>query len=166
VSSFRIRPRFTHTLDLGPSAARDLILRSLATQAPNLEVKPHAEFIGIHIAEGERRYWSPRLFLGLEATAAGTTRVEGTYGPEIEIWGISSTAIFSPVCSARIPASSAAPNFSPGRTRGLSGSPGAMALIAALLYLSAQLGQKFGAWQTFQLHQAYQNAIGRPAEIH
>jgi hypothetical protein len=39
---------------------------------------------------------------------------------------------------------------------------GSMAVIAGLLYLAAQLGQKLGAWQTFQLHQAYQAAIGRP----
>jgi bacteriorhodopsin len=42
---------------------------------------------------------------------------------------------------------------------------GAMALVALVLYLSAQLGQKLGAWQTFQLHQAYQTAIGQPADI-
>jgi hypothetical protein len=41
----------------------------------------------------------------------------------------------------------------------------ATAIIAALLYLAAQLGQRFGAWQTFQLHQAYENAVGRPTEI-
>ena len=166
MSSFRIRPRFTHTLDLGPAAARALILSSLAAQAPNLEVKPHAEFIGIHIAEAERRYWSPRLFLGQEATAAGTTRVEGTYGPEIEIWGIflygylltGLLGTFSGILGG-------AQLFTGAHPWGF-WITGAMALIAALLYLSAQLGQKFGAWQTFQLHQAYQNAIGRPAEIH
>ena len=42
---------------------------------------------------------------------------------------------------------------------------GGMMLLAALLYLFAQLGQKLGAWQTFQLHQAYQTAMGRPIEV-
>jgi hypothetical protein len=27
------------------------------------------------------------------------------------------------------------------------------------LYLAAQLGQKFGAWQTFELHQLYETAV-------
>ena len=40
-----------------------------------------------------------------------------------------------------------------------------MIVIAVLLYLGSQLGQKLGAWQTFQLHQAYETAVGRPAEI-
>ena len=40
---------------------------------------------------------------------------------------------------------------------------GSMAILAGLLYLAAQLGQKLGAWQTFRLHEAYQAAIGQPA---
>ena len=165
MSSFRIRPRFTHTLDLEPSAARALILRSLAAQAPALEVKPHTEFIGIHIAAKERRYWSPRLFISLEASAAGTTRIEGTYGPEIEIWGI---FLYGYLLTGLLGTFS---GILGGAQLFIGAHPwafwitGAMALIAALLYLGAQLGQKFGAWQTFQLHQAYQNAIGCPAEI-
>ena len=34
------------------------------------------------------------------------------------------------------------------------------------LYISAQFGQKLGAIQTFRLHQIYEAAIGRTADIH
>jgi len=34
-----------------------------------------------------------------------------------------------------------------------------MAILAGLLYLAAQLGQKLGAEQTFRLHQAYTAAV-------
>ena len=34
-------------------------------------------------------------------------------------------------------------------------------VIAGVLYLLAQLGQKLGAWQTFQLHQTYCDALGQ-----
>ena len=34
------------------------------------------------------------------------------------------------------------------------------------LYIVAQMGQKLGAMQTFQLHQAYEAAIGKHTEIH
>ena len=165
MSSFRIRPRFEHTLEFNREDTRQMILRSLAAHSPSLEVKSFPEFIGLHIAEKERRYWSPRLFLSLEATPEGTTRIEGIYGPEIEIWSIflygylitGLLGIFSGIygCAQLV----------------IEEHPwafwvtGTMSLIAALLYLGAQLGQKLGAWQTFQLHQAYQTAIGRPAEI-
>lgn len=165
MSSFRIRPRFTHTLDIPPAQARTRILDCLTTRSPALEVKAHAEFIGIHITDAERRYWSPRLFIAFALTPEGTTRVEGIYGPESEMWSI---FVYGYLITGLLGTFSGIL----GGAQVLTGAypwafwiTGAMALIAALLYLGAQLGQKFGAWQTFQLHQAYQEAIGRPAEI-
>ncbi len=165
MSSFRIRPRFAHTLELSPLDARERILRSLAEHAPGLEVKAQPKFIGIHIGAQERRYWSPRLFLGLEQTTEGTTRIEGTYGPEIEIWSV---FLYGYLITGLLGTFS---GILGGAQLVIAATPwgfwitGAMALVAVLLYLFAQFGQKLGAWQTFQLHQAYQNAIGRPAEI-
>jgi hypothetical protein len=40
---------------------------------------------------------------------------------------------------------------------------GAMVLGAVGLYLAAQMGQKFGAWQTFQLHEAFDRAVATSA---
>jgi hypothetical protein len=165
MSSFRVRPRFEHTLEFTPQETRERILRSLAAQNPTFEVKALPEFIGIHFAAHERRYWSPRLFLGIEATDAGTTRIEGIYGPEIEIWSVflygylltGLLGTFSGILGG-------AQLFVGSEPWGL-WITGSMAVIACLLYLGAQFGQKLGAWQTFQLHQAYQNAIGRPTEI-
>ncbi len=48
MSSFRIRPRFEHTVELDREATRTRILASLAENAPQLEVKSFPEFIGIH----------------------------------------------------------------------------------------------------------------------
>lgn len=165
MSSFRVRPRFEHTVELSREATREKILAALAAHSPALEVKSFPEFIGLHIPAAERRHWSPRLFLSLEATPEGTTRIEGIYGPEIEVWSVflygylitGLLGIFSGIYG--------------GAQLVIDDEPwafyvtGSMAIIAGLLYLAAQLGQKLGAWQTFQLHQAYQAAIGRPAEI-
>ena len=165
MSSFRIRPRFSHTIELSRDAVREKILRSLAAHAPGLEVKSFPEFIGLHIAAKDRRYWSPRLFLSLAPTPEGATRIEGIYGPEIEIWSVflygylitGLLGTFSGIygCAQLLIEEPPAAFYVTG----------SMAVIAGLLYLAAQLGQKLGAWQTFQLHLAYQAAIGRPAEI-
>jgi hypothetical protein len=165
MSSFRLRPSFSHTLDSNLEQTRARLLASLALASPALEVKDFPGFIGLHIAAAERRYWSPRLFLSLTATSDGATRIDGTYGPEMEIWAV---FLYGYLITGLL-----------GTFAGILGAAqmlteadpwgfwvvGAMALIAAVLYLSAQLGQKFGAWQTFQLHQAYQSAVGHPAEI-
>ena len=143
---------------LAPDEARRRILDALAAAAGDFEVKIFPGMIGLHIADAQRRYWSPRLILSFEPTPEGTTRIEGIYGPEIEVWSV---FLYGYLITGMI-----------GMFSGILGcaqlfvktSPwgfwvlGAMVAIAALLYLSAQLGQKLGAWQTCQLHQAYQAA--------
>lgn len=166
MSSFRVRPRFEQLVELTPDETRARILKSLAQRAPDFEVKDFPGFIGLHIAEGERRYWSPRLFLTLDATAEGATRIHGTYGPEIEVWGI---FLYGYLITGLLGTFSGALGFA---QRVVDSTPwgfwvtGSMAIIAGLLYLGAQFGQKLGAWQTFQLHQAFQAAVGAPVEIH
>lgn len=165
MSSFRIRPRFSHTVEWSLEETRARILQSLAAEPAGLEIKAFAEFIGLHIAASQRRYWSPRLFINFARTPEGTTLIEGTYGPEIEVWSVflygylitGMLGTFATILGGAQLVTEASPwGFWVA---------GAMAVIALLLYLGAQLGQKLGAWQTFQLHQAYQTAIGRPAEI-
>jgi hypothetical protein len=165
MSSFRIRPRFSHTIGLSRDAVREKILRSLAAHTPGLEVKAFPQFIGLHIAAQDRRYWSPRLFLSLESTPEGATRIEGIYGPESEIWTL---FLYGYLITGMLGTFS---GILGGAQLLIDAEPwgfyvtGSMAVIAGGLYLAAQLGQKLGAWQTFQLHQAYQTAIGQPAEI-
>jgi hypothetical protein len=165
MSSFRIRPRFSQTLDIGVEEARERIVRALAEKAPTLEVKAFDGYIGLHLPEAERHFWSPRLALHLEEREAGRTTVEGRYGPSADVWAlfvygygiVGSIGLFSGILGFA--------------QRSIGADPwglwvfGGAAGAAAALYLAAQLGQKLGAWQTFQLHQAYQAAVGAPAEV-
>lgn len=166
MSSFHIRPRFEHTVASAPAATRARLLASLQKREGIFEVRAFPEFIGIHIADRRRKYWSPRLFLSLDPTQEGGTRISGTYGPEIEIWGV---FLYGYLITGLLGTFSAILGFA---QRVIASYPwafyvtGAMAVVACLLYLGAQLGQKLGAWQTFELHQAYQEAIGQSAEIH
>lgn len=165
MSSFRVRPRFVHTVELSLPDTQARLLDALPLHQPSIEVRSFPDFIALHIPEAERRFWSPRLFLNLEATKDGRTRIHGIYGPETEVWslflyGYLMTGLlgsFSAILgSAQLFVGAYAWGFY---------ITGGMALLATLLYLFAQLGQKLGAWQTFQLHQAYQAAIGEPAAV-
>ena len=166
LSSFRIRPRFEQEVAASPQAAHAALVRGLSAHAPALVVKPFPGFIGIHIANADRRYWSPRLFLSVDTAPGGGARIEGIYGPEIEIWsvflygylGTGLLGTFSGILGT-------CQHLLGQRPWGLWVS-GAMAALAGLLYLFAQLGQKLGAWQTIQLHEAYAAAsreIDEPA---
>jgi hypothetical protein len=155
LSSFRVRPRFECVVAAPLEDAHATLVRGLTEHAPSLVVKPFPGFIGIHVPDAERKQWSPRLFLSLEPAPGGGTRIEGIYGPEIEIWsvflyGYLATGLlgtFSGILGA-------CQHLLGQRPWGL-WVCGAMAGGALLLYLGAQLGQKLGAWQTIQLHQAY-----------
>lgn len=166
MSSFRIRPRFAHTIELDIERTRDQILGELARQAPHdFDVKSFPGMICLHFSGGRKKFWSPRLALALTPTPAGHTLIEGTYGPDAEVWSIflygyllvGTAGLFAGIFGCAQLLTEAHPwGF---------WVLGAMVLGAVLLYVFAQFGQKLGAWQTFQLHQAYQTAIGRPTEI-
>lgn len=164
LSSFRVRPRFEHALAVAPEAARARILAGLTRCTPRFEVHDFPGFIGLHLPPGQRRYWSPRLFIMLDPAPDGTTRVTGTYGPEIEVWGV---FLYGYLITGLLGTFSGV--F--GGAQMLVGSEpwafwitGSMGVIAGVLYLGAQLGQKLGAAQTYQLHEAYRAAVGPIAD--
>jgi hypothetical protein len=160
LSSFRVRPRFDQTLAAAPAVVRAGLVRGLADQAPTLEVKSGDGYIGVHFPDAVRRYWSPRLYLNLDATPEGGTRIVGVYGPEIEIWSI---FLYGYLGSGMLGIFSGILGFSQWWLGQLAWGLwvcGSMAVVALLLYLFAQLGQKLGAHQTYQLHQAYTAAAG------
>lgn len=165
MSSFRVRPRFDHTVEFSPTEARTRILAYLAQHSPGIEARDFPGFIGLHIGTRERRFWSPRLLLVLDSTAEGATCIHGRYEPEIEIWSV---FLYGYLITGLLGTFAGILGFA---QMVIATKPwalwvvGAMAAVAVLLYLGAQLGQKLGAWQTFQLHQAYQTAVGRPTEI-
>ncbi len=165
MSSFRIRPCFEHTVELSAAETRARILASFAQHSPSFVVKAFPDFIGLHIGDHERSFWSPRLFLVLEAKAGGTTIVQGTYGPEIEVWSV---FLYGYLITSLLGTFAGVLGFAQMK---IAANPwglwvlGAMVLLAGLLYLGAQLGQKFGAGQIFQLHQAYESAVGRPTDV-
>jgi hypothetical protein len=165
MSSFRVRPRFTQTVDRSLDETRARLLEAIPRHSPMLQVKAFPKFIGVHIKDAHRRFWSPRLFLNLEAVDPETTRIEGIYGPEAEVWSL---FLYGYMISGLLGTFAAI--FGTAQLI-VAQSPWAfyvtagMALLAGSMYFAAQMGQKLGAWQTYQLHQAFESAAGQPAEV-
>ncbi len=159
-SGLRVRPRFEHLVDHPEPEVRRRITQSFLRDPEVFDVRSMDEFVVVHIADAQRRRWSPRLQISLAAVGDAKTRVTGVYGPEHEVWA---TFIFGYIMAGL---SATFSGIYGGVQVFLSDEPwalwitGSMLVVAGLLYLLAQFGQKLGAWQTFQLHQAYQNAVG------
>ena len=165
MSSFRIRPQFSQLLDLGVEEARERIADRVEVEGGRCEVKSFPGFICLRIPEQDRHFWSPRLNLNLEPVEDGKTLVEGTYGPNANVWSL---FLYGYLVSGSI-----------GLFSGILGSCqwwighlpwglwifGTMVAVAVGLYVFAQFGQKLGARQTFLLHQIYESAMGATVEI-
>ena len=165
MSSFRLRPRFSHVIDADIETARHTIVSSAQQHADRCSVKSFPGYVSLHILEKDTHYWSPRLSLSLEPELEGKTRIDGTYGPHTDVWSaflygymlVGLIGIFSGLLGAcqlwlNMPA------------WGLWIAT-AMLIIAIGMYLLAQFGQKIGAQQTFLLHQIYEQAVGATIEI-
>ena len=160
LSSFRVRPRFSETVPTSRDATQRILLESLRREpAGNFELRPFDEFLGIHIAEGQRRYYSPRLMLSLYDWPEGGTLIEATYGPEIEVWSVFLYGYLGTGMLGTLSAIYGGAQVFIDQEPWAFYVTGTMAVIACAFYLAAQLGQKFGAHQTFKLHEAYERAL-------
>lgn len=166
MSSFHIRPRFMQIVDLDIGTVQEKIVDHITRSQSRCEVKNFEGYITLRIPEEDHHFWSPQLTLSLYPTEDRKTRIQGIYGPNTSLWSLffygymiaGSLGTFAGIfgfCLWMIA----------GETWGLWIFGGLLAVVTGL-YLTAQLGQKLGAWQTFQLHQAYESAVGHAAEIH
>jgi hypothetical protein len=140
------------------------IVGAVEVMGEGFEVKHFPGFICLRVPMEDRHFWSPRLNLSLH-DEAGTTRVEGTYGPNANVWSLflygyllaGSMALFSGCLGFA--------QWSLGtRAWGLWICGGAVVVVLGL-YIGAQMGQKIGAQQQFRLHQAYEAAVGSRVEL-
>jgi hypothetical protein len=165
MSSFRLRPGFSHVLDRGVDSARDLIVEGARGHADRCEVRSFPGYVCLHVLERDGHFWSPRLSLSLELEMDGRTRVTGTYGPNTNVWSaflygymlVGSAGLFSGLlglCQWWL-------KMTPWGLWIF----GLMLIIAAGMYVFAQMGQKIGAQQTFMLHQIYEEVVGSRVEI-
>ncbi|MEI2677185.1 MAG: hypothetical protein V9G29_04595 [Burkholderiaceae bacterium] len=88
MSSFRLRPRFSHVIDIDVEGAGEMIAKYAREHADRCEVKSFPGYVSLHVVEKDTQYWSPRLSLSLEPEGEGKTRVDGTYGPSTNVWAV------------------------------------------------------------------------------
>lgn len=166
MSSFAIRPHFTQTLDFELEEAQARIIEEVERGEDRCEVKNFPGFVCLRIPEQDRHFWSPRLTLSFEREEDGTTRIEGIYGPNANVWSLILYGYFFAGSAGVFAGSLGVAQWTLDRTPWGLWIAGAMAAVMIAIYVSAQFGQKLGAVQTFRLHQIYESAMGRTVDIH
>jgi len=165
MSSLHIRPRFEQIVPGDPVRVREQLAEGLAREGEGFEIKNFPEFLCLRIPEEDRHFWTPRLNLAIEDGGDGTTRIQGIYGPNANVWGIFIYGYLTAGSVALFGGMFALAQWMIGQTPWGTWFAGAGLLGLLALYFVAQFGQKIGAQQTFHLHQVYEAAIGDHADV-
>lgn len=154
MSSFRIRPRFKHLINESRQDLEERICLALKEEKQFIYSHlPGHLYIKIHPAH--QHFWSPQLHLSLEEQE-GQVLVRGLYGPNPTVWAIfffgyiimGLVGLFLGMYGLSL--------WSLGKEVSILWSIPALAVVALILYLASQAGQKFAAQQMFDIHHFYE----------
>ncbi len=161
MSSFRIRPHFVHEEEKTTDQFQASVIRHIEEDEPGILIKTFPDYLTLVIPDENQHFWSPQLNLSLEPAAGSGTQVTGTYGPNTNVWSMFLYGYLTGFCLAGVSTVFAISKWVvSGWTTGFWIAGFFIAVLIAL-YVTAQIGQKLAAQQTFQLHEAYERAIGK-----
>jgi len=164
MSSFRLRPRFMHYTNSNQEEIEALVKNEMKSENEACDLNILSGHIVIKINEKDRHFWSPQLDLSIEEEE-GKTLIRGFYGPNpttwalftygyvvlgiiftfVGIWGLSKWTLDKPAPELWLLL--------------------VIGILALVLYIFAQFGQKIGAEQMYRLHFFYQGVLGEKIKI-
>lgn len=164
MTSFRVRPKFRKECPCKPKDLVDRINKRLETQHDQIEGKVFLTHGLFRILPAHQHFWSPQLNVSFEETDDGTV-LRGMYGPHPTVWAvflfgyaILGLALFFTTIIGLVKYSLHIESqilwLLPFLLGGL-----------VILYFVAQMGQKMGVEQTFQLHHFFEESIGQSVHI-
>lgn len=166
MSSFRIRPRFKEQLSLTKDSFKNKINESLENSSDCVGLISETYCV-LKIPTSERHYWSPQLTITIEEEEGQNDHitVRGLYGPKPSVWAVffmSYAALGVLALFAGVYGLSQLMLEKPAPILWLIP---AFGLVALVLYLIAQGGQKIGAEQMFRLHHFYEDTMKHHVKI-
>lgn len=164
MTSVHIRPRFRHYLAEDELVLRERLLEGLGKHS-NIHVVKARSYLIVEYNPEHRHYWSPQLQLSFEDDDEGQTLIRGLYGPHPNVWAI---FFYGYAAMGVLGTFFAVIGFSQyilNHTTWAFLALAACAVVAVLLYVIAQFGQKVGAEQTFDLHHIYTEIMGHPDPV-
>ncbi|MEQ9468270.1 MAG: hypothetical protein RLN88_12725 [Ekhidna sp.] len=163
MSSFKIRPRFKHIYKGNKEELEKRIVENLEkdTQFVHNFLPGHV-YIKIH--PNHQHFWSPQLHLTLEQEDDQVI-VKGLYGPNPTVWAIFFFSYVALGILTMFIGLWGLTRFSLGLDASILWTIPIFAIIAIILYFSAQAGQKLGAQQMFDIHHFYEKLSGDRVKV-
>ncbi len=164
MTSFRIRPRFRQLRNEKPEEIENTLKEKIQGNKDLFSGIFMEGHITIKINSRNRHFWSPQLNLSLE-TVQDVTVIRGLYGPNPTVWAIFFFSYASLGIIVVIAGMFLLSQYMLGMEMKLWWVIPACILSAIILYVIAQMGQKIGASQMFDLHHFYEETVGEKISI-
>ena len=167
MTSFRVRPGFKLQMDI---PAEELIERwKLKSEDLSIQEDCNISFYAgrmkLQIPGKDQHYWTPELEVHIEEMEGGTL-LTGKYGPHQNVWTLFVTLYALGGVILMVTLLFGLARWSIGMSAKILWAVPIVSILLITLYLMSQFGQKLGAEQTFQLHNAFQELVGEKIQIH
>lgn len=165
MTSVRIRPRFRKEVNKSIESICDEVRNALADPDAKCEGIVKQESIILKVLEKDRHYWSPQLSIVLDKEGDDKTFLTGLYGPSPKVWmNFVFGYAFLGLAFFFLGIMGGSRYMVSQDSTLLWGLP-VLGLGLIAMYVIAQLGQKKGAKQTYQLHFFIENILEESVDI-
>jgi hypothetical protein len=167
MTSIRIRPRFQQHITRSSESLLQLFEQQFITGEPSCTgtIIPDNHVL-IKINPSERHFWSPQLWLTFDTEDDGNTLLRGLYGPGPSVWTLFVFGYGALGVAALFIAMAGFAQLNLDMPAPILWALPFIGLCALGIYITAQVGQKLGAQQTFQLHQFLETTLEEKISIH
>ncbi len=165
MTSFRFRPRFEHVTTRSSDELEEAFRSQQGDGLCACSAQVVQGHVVIKINQEDRHYWSPQLNINLEP-GDGITTIKGLYGPSPAVWGMFTLAYGAIAVLLLFIAIIGFSKKSLGMDAPILWLLPILAAAGIALYVASQLGQKFGADQTYRLHHFLEDVVGEKIVIH
>ncbi len=167
MTSIRIRPRFQQHVTRNSESLMQLFEQQLVTcEHGCVGLIIPTNHVLLQINPSERHFWSPQLWLTFDDKADGKTLIRGLYSPSNSVWTLFVFGYGVLGMSALFITLAGLTQLNLDMSAPILWALPFIALFALGIYIAAQVGQKLGVQQTFQLHQFLETTLEEKISIH
>lgn len=159
MSSFKIRPRFKHLVSGNKEELEKRLLENIQAKESDFLCTHLPGHIYIKVLPEKQHFWSPQLHLSFEQDDENVI-IRGLYGPNPTVWAIFFFSYVALGILSLFIGMWGLTRWSLEMDATILWAIPVFALIALILYISAQAGQKLGAQQLFDIHHLFEELMG------
>lgn len=164
MSSFNIRPRFKHQLIAQKEELEDRLVSGIKKKEESFVSNYLPGHLYIKIHPNLQHFWSPQLHLSFEQEEDHVI-IRGLYGPNPTVWAIFFFGYVTIGLLTLFIGMWGLTKWSLDMDASILWAIPVFAVMAAVLYFSAQTGQKLGAQQMYDIHHAYEELVGDHVDV-